>query len=60
MYVVMRVFNDFQVPTIIFKDEERAIQYVKEQETVFCSYRIKYVEYWEEHNDTGLREQARV
>ncbi len=44
MYVVMRVFNDFQVPTIIFKDEERAIQFIQEQETVFCSYCIKYIE----------------
>lgn len=60
MYVVMKVFNDFTIPEIIFSTEERAIQYVKEQENVFCSYRIKYVKYWEEHNDTGLREQTRV
>ncbi len=48
MYVVMRVFNDFQVPAIIFKDEERAIQYIQEQETVFCSYCIKYIELGDE------------
>ncbi len=44
MYVVMRVFNDFTTPEIIFSTEDRAIQYVQEQESVFCSYCIKYIE----------------
>ncbi len=48
MYVVMRVFNDFTTPEIIFSTEDRAIQYVQEQESVFCSYCIKFIELGDE------------
>lgn len=53
MYVVMRVFNNFQTPAMVFADEDKAIRWAKEQESVFCSYLVKYVEYGWEANDEG-------
>lgn len=45
MYVVMKCFKEFQIPEMVFGSEERAIEYVQQNEMVFFSYEIKYVEF---------------
>lgn len=45
MYVVMRVFTNLKIPTMVFGTKERALQYARDNESVFCTYEIKYVDY---------------
>ena len=45
MYVVMRCFTNFRVPAMIFDTEERAIEYAKKNDNVYCTYTVEYVDY---------------
>jgi hypothetical protein len=45
MYVVMMTFSNLKIPAIIFATRDRALEYVRDNESVFCTYEIKYVDY---------------